>query len=61
MSRPAICVVVPVYRSEATLDRCVESILSQTVEGGVRCILVAAPTAAVPCVMSGPHGMTACR
>lgn len=40
MSRPAICVVVPVYRSEATLDRCVESILSQTVEGGIRCILV---------------------
>ena len=40
MSRPAFCVVVPVYRSEATLDRCVQSILSQNVEGGVSCVLV---------------------
>lgn len=40
MSRPTFCVVVPVYRSEATLDRCVQSIMSQQVEGGVSCILV---------------------
>ena len=40
MSQAAICVVVPVYRAETTLDRCVESILSQQVEGGVRCVLV---------------------
>ena len=24
MNRPAVCVVVPVYRAEATLDRCVQ-------------------------------------
>lgn len=40
MSRPAFCVVVPVYRAEATLDRCVQSILSQNVDGGVSCVLV---------------------
>lgn len=40
MSKPTFCVVVPVYRSQATLDRCVQSILSQTVPGGVQCILV---------------------
>lgn len=40
MTRPAVCVVVPVYRAEATLDRCVRSVLTQTVPGGVRCILV---------------------
>lgn len=40
MSRPAICVVVPVYRAEATLDRCVRSILTQPVDGGVSCVLV---------------------
>lgn len=40
MNRPAICVVVPVYKAEATLDRCVDSILRQQVTGGVGCILV---------------------
>ena len=40
MNRPAVCVVVPVYRAEATLDRCVQSILSQKVAGGVSCVLV---------------------
>lgn len=40
MSQAAICVVVPVYRAEATLDRCVQSILSQEVAGGVCCVLV---------------------
>ena len=40
MSRPAVCVVVPVYRAEATLDRCVQSILAQDVGGGLACILV---------------------
>lgn len=40
MSRPAVCVVVPVYRAEATLDRCVASILSQQTPGGVCCVLV---------------------
>ncbi|WP_294499758.1 glycosyltransferase [uncultured Gemmiger sp.] len=38
--RPAICVVVPVYRAESTIDRCVESILTQQVPGGVCCVLV---------------------
>ena len=29
MSKAAICVVVPVYKAMATLDRCVESVLAQ--------------------------------
>ncbi len=37
---PAVCVVVPVYRAEKTLDRCVQSILSQAVDGGLCCVLV---------------------
>ncbi|MGN0984556.1 MAG: glycosyltransferase family 2 protein, partial [Gemmiger sp.] len=37
---PAVCVVVPVYGAESTLDRCVESILSQRVDGGLCCVLV---------------------
>lgn len=40
MSKPTICVIVPVYKAAATLDRCVESILSQQVAGGLACILV---------------------
>lgn len=40
MSRPTVCVVVPVYRAQDTLDRCVRSVLTQDVPGGVRCILV---------------------
>ena len=40
MSEAAICVVVPVYKAMATLDRCVESVLAQQVEGGLTCILV---------------------
>lgn len=38
--RPAVCVVVPVYKAERTIDRCVASILSQKVPGGVACVLV---------------------
>lgn len=38
--RPAVCVVVPVYRAERTLDRCVQSILAQAVDGGLCCVLV---------------------
>ena len=40
MSKAAICVVVPVYKAMATLDRCVESVLAQQVAGGLTCILV---------------------
>lgn len=40
MSRPAVCVVVPVYGAEKTLDRCVQSILTQAVDGGLCCVLV---------------------
>ncbi|WP_455500103.1 glycosyltransferase family 2 protein [Gemmiger sp.] len=40
MSKPTICVIVPVYKAMATLDRCVESILAQEVSGGLTCILV---------------------
>ena len=38
--RPAVCVVVPVYKAERTIDRCVASILNQKVPGGVACVLV---------------------
>ena len=40
MSKATICVVVPVYKAMATLDRCVESVLAQQVDGGLACILV---------------------
>lgn len=38
--RPAVCVIVPVYRAEGTLARCVQSILAQQVDGGLCCVLV---------------------
>ena len=38
--RPTVCVVVPVYNAEMTIDRCVESILAQDPPGGVCCVLV---------------------
>lgn len=38
--RPAVCVIVPVYGAERTLDRCVQSILTQPVDGGLCCVLV---------------------
>ncbi|MDD4850697.1 MAG: glycosyltransferase family 2 protein [Gemmiger sp.] len=37
---PTLCVIVPVYNAAATLARCVDSILSQTVAGGLCCVLV---------------------
>jgi hypothetical protein len=40
MNLPAVCVIVPVYNAEATLARCVESILSQNLAGGLCCVLV---------------------
>lgn len=40
MEQPAVCVIVPVYNAAATLPRCVESVLNQTVQGGLRLILV---------------------
>ena len=40
MTAPQLSVVVPVYNAAATLDRCVESILQQTVPGGLELILV---------------------
>ena len=40
MSKPTITVIVPVYKAMATLDRCVESVVSQDVAGGLACILV---------------------
>lgn len=40
MNKPSITVIVPVYKAMATLDRCVESVLSQQVAGGLACILV---------------------
>ncbi len=39
MTSAAVCVVVPVYNARATLARCVDSILSQRVEGGLCCVL----------------------
>ena len=57
MSKAAICVVVPVYKAMATLDRCVESVLAQQVEGGLTCIwwMTAAPTKAVRSATPGPR------
>ena len=40
MSKPTITVIVPVYKAMATLDRCVESVVSQDVADGLACILV---------------------
>lgn len=40
MSKPTITVIVPVYKAMATLDRCVESVVTQDVAGGLACILV---------------------
>ena len=40
MSKPTLCVIVPVYKAMATLDRCVESIVSQQTEEPIACILV---------------------
>lgn len=40
MSKPTITVIVPVYKAMATLDRCVESVVSQDVAGRLACILV---------------------
>lgn len=38
--KPTVCVVVPVYNAEHTIDRCVSSILAQEPPGGVCCVLV---------------------
>lgn len=40
MNAPKISVIVPVYNAAATLDRCVESVLGQSVPGGLELILV---------------------
>ena len=40
MEQPVICVIVPVYKAEATLPRCIESVLTQQLPGGLRLILV---------------------
>ena len=36
MEPPVICVIVPVYKAEATLPRCIESVLTQQLPGGLR-------------------------
>ena len=35
-----LTVIIPAYKTELTLDRCIESVLSQQVEGGMEVILV---------------------
>ena len=35
-----LTVIIPVYKTEQTLDRCIESVLSQDVPGGMEVILV---------------------
>ena len=40
MEQPVICVIVPVYKAEATLPRCIESVLTQQLPGGLRTIKV---------------------
>ena len=47
MSKAAICVVVPVYKAMATLDRCVESVLAQQVEADTLIILTAVEKVAI--------------
>lgn len=56
MSKPTLCVIVPVYKAAATLDRCVASVLAQQVAGGLHCILVddGSPTKAAVCATPGP-------
>ena len=39
MEQPVICVIVPVYKAEATLPRCIESVLTQQLPGGLQLIL----------------------
>ena len=39
MEQPVICVIVPVYKAEATLPRCIESVLTQQLPGGLRLLL----------------------
>ena len=36
MEQPVICVIVPVYKAEATLPRCIESVLTQQLPQGTR-------------------------
>ena len=40
MEQPVICVIVPVYKAEATLPRCIECVLTQQLPGRLRLILV---------------------
>lgn len=40
MEQPTVSVIVPVFRAEESLPRCIESVLTQTVPGGLRLILV---------------------
>ena len=53
--KPTVCVVVPVYKAEHTIDRCVASILAQDVPGGVSCVLVDDGSRTIPacCAMPG--------
>lgn len=53
-SQPKISVIVPVYKTEGLLDRCVESIVGQTYKN-LEIILVddGSRTIARPCVTSG--------
>ena len=34
MEQPVICVIVPVYKAEATLPRCIESVLTSSCRAG---------------------------
>lgn len=56
MSKPTLCVIVPVYKAAATLDRCVASVLAQQVAGGLHCFswTTAAPTKAAVYATPGP-------
>ncbi len=56
MSKPTLCVIVPVYKAAATLDRCVASVLAQQVTGGCTVFswTTAALTKAVVCATPGP-------
>ncbi len=40
MNNPSVSVIIPVYNVEKYIERCMNSIISQTYTGGIECILI---------------------